>query len=165
MAIDYPFDLRTILIGRQKTQSLKYDQTQPLSGPAYLRKLSTDAPAFYNVTFRFIDDDNALLFRAWVEHNNINIGAEFNLPMKVEGSESGANSTQIVQVIPDSDILSNVRSGPQGYEYSCTVRCRKETTGLEDYYELIQDGGKYLLDGRSELDEALNWYGIGTEWN
>ncbi len=158
MAVDYPFGLRTLLLGRQKSQTPKYDATQPLSGPAYLRNLSTDAPAIYQATFRFVSDNEALLFRAWVTANQIDIGAPFNLPMRVEGSESGANTTQEVQVMPDNDILSNTRISETGFEYTATIRCRKETTGLEDYYDIINDGGLDLLNGRENIDRALNWY-------
>ena len=158
-AIDYPFDLRTLIVGRQKTQFAKIAESQPLSGPAYQELRSTDAPVVYEGVFRFGTKNEALLFRAWVEVNGIDKGTPFNFKIKHEGAgDSEATETQEVVAFPNggSDLLSNAVNGLQLFEYPVLLRCRKETTGLEDYYDLIQEGGLYLLQGRGILDVALN---------
>lgn len=157
--IDYPADLRAFLIGRGKKQTAKIRTTQPLSGPAYIEKLSTDAPVIYEVSFKFGLGcfNEALLFRAWVEYKGIDRGVPFNIPLNHEGFNEG-NQTQEVQVLPSSgyDILSNVHQGQGIYEYKAILRCRKEVTGLEDYYPIIVDGGKDLLENMGNLDIAMN---------
>ena len=157
--ITYPFGLRSILFERQKSQISKVTTDSPLSGPTYLRKLSTDAPAIYAVTFRFgACGDEAALFRAWVESNEIDRGMPFNIPMKTEFSNMGGVTIQEVQAIPQDgvDILSNSHIANGVYEYTATLRCRKEITGLEDEYEEIAEGGLDMLRGRADLDIAIN---------
>lgn len=158
MAIAYPAGLRGPLANKTKTQFPYIRTTQPLSGPAYEEELSTDAPVTYNLTFKFTSPSEALVFRVWVERNKINRGAIFDCPIRTEAFESGGQATQECAFVPtgDSDLLSNT-SGKRGvFTYQGTFRCRKEVTGLEDYYDLIEEGGLYLLEGRSILDESIN---------
>lgn len=156
--LNYPEGLRGPLTGRSKTQVSKIGQTVPLSGSAYIQKLSTDAPVTYDFSFLFTSPSEALLYRAWVESNNINGGVHFNIPLNTEGSfGNGGNTTQEVWFVPNSgDLLSNVSNNIGIFQYSAKFLCRKETTGLEDYYDTIGEGGMYLLDGREILDTALN---------
>lgn len=158
MAVAYPTGLRGPLANKSKTQFPFIRTTQPLSGPAYEEELSTDAPVTYDLTFRFTSPSEALLFRVWVENNKINRGVPFDCPIRTEASNSGGNTTQECVFVPtgDSDLLSNT-SGRRGtFTYQGTFRCRKEITGLEDFYDLIEEGGLYLLEGRAVLDESIN---------
>lgn len=155
--IDYPLNLRGPLVGKSKNQTAVVRQTQPLSGPAYTQKLSTDAPVTYNLSFLFTSPSEALLFRAWVTSNQINRGKPFNCQITHEGSQSGGKTTQEVKFIADGpDLLSNTYIGTGKFRYEGTFQCRKEVTGLEDFYELIEEGGLYLLEGREILDESIN---------
>lgn len=128
----------------------------PMSGPSYGERLSDDAPLTYSVTFTFNKDDS-LLFLAWIKNNNIDKGAQFQMPISTEGS-GYVDSQQYQEVIalPDVDITSNTHSGLGVFTYQAVLRCRKEVTGLESYYPIIEEGGKWLLDGRAILDKALN---------
>lgn len=157
MAIPYPEGLPLPLENKVKEQTRTSRETQPLSGPAYTESLSDDAPAFYQLNFTF-DPINSLVFRAWVESNNIHNGVEFDLPLRTEATAQGsgdARETQIVRVV-DGDPRSSTNNGMGVYKYSFTVRCRKEVTGLEEWYDLIADGGAYLLLGAPLLDIAIN---------
>ena len=159
MAIDYPEGLRAPLNTVVKNQTPTFRVSQPLSGPAYLDKTSTDAPVIYDMQFKFRYIDESLRFRAWVENNGIYRGVEFNCPIRTDATErgdTGAQETQIVRVV-DGDIRSSTTSMNSAFfTYSARVQCRKEVTGLEDYYQLIDEGGIYLLDGRGPLDIAIN---------
>lgn len=156
MAVAYPASLALPLQNKRKEQTRKVRESQPLSGPAYTELLSDDAPVFYDLTFTF-DQYNALLFRAWVETNGIDKGVEFDIPLRNEGTFFGSpvNETQTVRVV-DGDPLSCSNNGIGIYNYSFTVRARKEETGLEDYYDLILEGGLELLLGNAQLDQAIN---------
>ena len=156
--LNYPDDLRGPLAGRSKTQTSKITQTIPLSGSSYIQKLSTDAPVSYDFSFLFTSPNEALIYLAWVKSNNIDGGVHFNIPLNTEASfGNGGNETQEVWFVPNSgDLLSNVSNNIGIFQYSAKFLCRKEITGLEDYYDLISEGGLYLLQGREILDTALN---------
>jgi hypothetical protein len=159
MAIDYPSDLRAPLNTVVKSQTPTFRVSQPLSGPAYLDKTSTDAPVIYDLTFKFKYVEESLRFRAWVEVNDIYRGVEFNCPIRHEGIESGntgGNPTQLVRVVEGDIRSSTTQFGSAYFTYTARVQCRKEVTGLEDYYDLINEGGAYLLDGREPLDISIN---------
>lgn len=160
MAVDYPLDFRTILVGRQKSQTPLIRTHGPLSGPSYIEKLSDDAPLAYNVTFTFgSNNEEALIFLAWIKVNNIQAGAPFNLPILTEGSGFvDSQETQEVFAIPDVDITSNIHNGLGVFTYQAVLRCRKEVTGMEAYYPIIEEGGSYLLRGRESLDKSINLY-------
>lgn len=159
MAIDYPSDLRAPLNTVVKSQTPTFRVSQPLSGPAYLDKTSTDAPVIYDLTFKFRYITDSLRFRAWVENNDIYRGVEFNCPLRNDATGDGgneANTTQLVRVV-DGDIRSSSTQLNIGFfTYTARVQCRKEITGLEDYYAFIDEGGTYLLDGREPLDISIN---------
>lgn len=155
--IDYPSDLRAPLNTVVKTQTQLYDVSQPLSGPSYIRKLSTDAPVFYDLTFKFRYRDEALRFRAWIENNDIHRGVEFNCPIRIDGyGNDDSQETQVVRLVEGDIRSNNANSTSAFFVYSGRFRCRKEVTGFEDWYELIDEGGSYLLEGREELDISIN---------
>lgn len=157
MAIDYPSDLRAPLNTVIKTQTPTFRVSQPLSGPAYNEKTSTDAPVIYNLEFKFRYVEESLRFRAWVEVNDIHRGVPFNCPIRNDATgNSDAKKTQLVKVV-SGDIRSSSTTINSGFfTHTAQVQCRKEVTGLEDYYELIDEGGVYLLNGREPLDVAIN---------
>lgn len=157
-ALNYPSDLRGPLTSRAKTQSSKIAVTSPLSGNPYVQKLSTDAPVTYDFSFIFTTPDEAIYFRAWVESNNITGGVPFNISLNTEGSfGNGGNETQEVRFIPNSgDLLSNTSLNIGVFTYSAKFLCRKELTGLEDYYDLIGGGGLDLIRNMALIDIAIN---------
>lgn len=159
MAVDYPSDLRAPLNTVAKNQTATFRVSNPLSGPAYNDKTSTDAPVIYNLEFKFRYIEESLLFRSWIEVNDIHRGVEFNCPLRNDGTGNGgngANTTQLVKVV-SGDIRSSSTTINSGFfTYTVQVQCRKEITGLEDFYELIAEGGTYLLEGRESLDISIN---------
>lgn len=161
MAVAYPSNLRAPLHQITKEQSRLIRESQPLSGPAYTELLSDDAPVFYNLTFAFISLGEALQFRAWIENNGIHKGVEFDCPIKTEATEAApedAKKTQTVKLV-DGDIRSYTRDqSSKHFIYQGVFRARKEVTGLEAYYPIIEEGGSYLLNGREQLDRAVNLY-------
>lgn len=151
--------MRTIKVGRSKEQTPKFRVSTPLSGPAYSEKLSDDAPVLYSVSFTFgANEDEAIRFLTWVKNNKIDEGQPFDLPMTTEGTfvSDEAAKTQEVRAMPSPEITSNTHSGLGTFAYQATLQCRKEVTGLEDFYDLIEEGGAYLLNGRAALDVAVN---------
>jgi hypothetical protein len=157
-SLNYPTDLRSPLTERVKSQTAKVRTTEPLSGPSYNQRLSTDAPAIYQFRFLFTSPNEALLFRAWVEANEVDKCAPFNIPLNTEFSfGSGGNTTQEVRLIPDEqDILSNTSNSIGVFRYAGTFLCRKELTGLEDDYERIAEASLRQLEGRAQLDITVN---------
>ena len=157
MAINYPEGLRAPLNTVVKTQTPTFRVSTPLSGPAYNERLSTDAPVLYDLTFKFRYESESLLFRSWIETNDIHRGVPFNCPLRNDASGNAlAELTQLVKVV-EGDIRSSSTELNVGFfTYAARVQCRKEITGLEDYYEFIDAGGSWLMNGREILDISTN---------
>ena len=157
MAVDYPANLRAPLNTVVKTQTATFRNSEPLSGPAYTEKLSTDAPVFYQLTFKFRYKSESLLFRSWVEANDIHRGAPFNCPIRTDASgDNLAATTQLVKVVGGDIRSSSCELNIGFFTYTANVQCRKEVTGLENYYDIIAEGGSFLLEGRESLDISIN---------
>ena len=162
MTISYPSDIGLPLANKTKQQTPTFTTSKPLSGPAYLQKLSTDAPVIYELSWTLSKVDSEV-FRAWVEYNEIYRGVEFSIPLRNEFTysdsvdDSEIQETQLVRLV-SGDIRSCTNDSLGNYQYTGTFRCRKEVTGAEDYYATIANGGSYLLNGREQLDRALNLY-------
>lgn len=84
--IAYPVGLPTFLFaGKSRNQPAQFTESNPRRGPAYTQKIGSDMPVFWDVTFRFNEDD-AQRFKLWVQlsqylDNGLN---EFILPIKTE---------------------------------------------------------------------------------
>lgn len=84
--IAYPAGLPTFLFaGKSRTQPAQFTESNPRRGPSYTQKIGSDMPVFWDVTFRFNEDD-AQRFQLWVKlsqylDNGLN---EFILPIKTE---------------------------------------------------------------------------------
>ncbi len=153
MAIAYPA-VNPPLVPQNKSQTSTFGRAQPLEGPAYLRTLSNDAPAFYNITFRF-GKTEAMIFYSWVVSNGIFRGAAFDCPIGTPfNNQFGSIQTQEVELV-DGDLRTWVNNG-QWYDFTGTFRTRKEVTGLEDDYEFISQLDCSTIKEASIFDEAIN---------
>lgn len=155
--IVYPEGLRGPLAGKTKQQSATFRVAQPLSGPSYIEQTSTDAPVLYTLNFTF-NSYESQVFRAWVEVNNIYRGVEFQLPLRNEFFDADDSQQYQIGSLVEGDIRSCTNNGRGVYRYSGVFRIRTEVTNVDDYYQLIIDGGVSLLDGREQLDEAMNLF-------
>lgn len=84
--IAYPVGLPTFLFaGKSRTQPAQFTESNPRRGPSYTQKIGSDMPVFWDVTFRFNEDD-AQRFKLWVQLSQyLDDGLnEFILPIKTE---------------------------------------------------------------------------------
>lgn len=157
MAIAYPFGLGTILsASKSRSQPATYAMTEPKRGPGYIQKTGTDVPVFWDVSFKFPQDD-ARRFWLWFQlPQYLDKGTKsFVLAIRTEFGLVDHECT----FVPDS--LLNQTSDGGVFTYSAKIRAR-ELVVPEIYLTL---GSFYVEDAlpgendRRLIDYAMN--GVG----
>lgn len=123
--------------------------SDPRSGPPYRKKLSSDVPVIWDVTFKFKGDD-ATIFWSWFE-NAIDKGrANFILPIQTEFGLVDHDvmflDESLLPVSEESDVFT----------YTAQVLARKLVIPPEFPPDVWVNPDIYK--DRSILDPAVNWY-------
>ena len=133
MTVAYPLHIRTILhAGKSRTQPAAFSMSEPRRGYAYAQQIGTDTPVFWDVSFRFTEDE-ALIFQLWFTQI-INRGVdEFTLPIRTEFGMV----THTCRFLPDG-LLPTHEDGPL-FNYSATIMTRAQVipVGYAEAAELI----------------------------
>lgn len=118
MAVPYPLHIRTLLrTGKSRTQPAKFSVAEPRRGYAYVKPIGTDVPVFWDVEFRFTQDE-AIAFKLWFDMS-INGGVdEFTLPIRTEFG----TITHTCRFLPDG--LLPVSEAGQTWGYKATIMAR-----------------------------------------
>lgn len=148
--IKWPLGLQSILkSGKARNQLAAFQMSDPRSGPPYRKKLSSDVPVIWDVTFKFKGDD-ATIFWSWFE-NAIDKGrANFILPIQTEFGLVDHDvmflDESLLPVSEESDVFT----------YTAQVLARKLVIPPEFPPDIWVDPDIYK--DRSILDPAVNWY-------
>lgn len=148
--IKWPLGLQSILkSGKARNQLAAFQMSDPRSGPPYRKKLSSDVPVIWDVTFKFKGDD-ATIFWSWFE-NAIDKGrANFILPIQTEFGIVDHDvmflDESLLPVSEESDVFT----------YTAQVLARKLVIPPEFPPDIWVDPDIYK--DRSILDPAVNWY-------
>lgn len=148
--IKWPLGLQSILkSGKARNQLAAFQMSDPRSGPPYRKKLSSDVPVIWDVTFKFKGDD-ATIFWSWFE-NAIDKGrANFILPIQTEfglvDHEVMFLDESLLPVSEESDVFT----------YTAQVLARKLVIPPEFPPDIWVDPDIYK--DRSILDPAVNWF-------
>lgn len=136
--IAYPTGLPTFLFaGKSRTQPAQFTESNPRRGPAYTQKIGSDMPVFWDVTFRFNEDD-AQRFRMWVLlakylDNGLN---EFILPIKTEFGMVDHTCRFL-----STSFLDTKQDSPTQFTYTATIMARKLVVPQE-----YLDNGDYIVE-------------------
>lgn len=118
MAVPYPLHIRTILrAGKSRTQPARFSVAEPRRGYAYVKPIGTDVPVFWDVEFRFTQDE-AIAFKLWFDeliHGGVD---EFTLPIRTEFG----TITHTCRFMPDG--LLPVSEAGQTWGYKATIMAR-----------------------------------------
>lgn len=152
MAIEsYPLGLRTILrAGKSRQMVPTYRLSNPRSGPGYVQALSEDAPAIWDVTFRFQRNDR-LIFIDWFKRK-IN-GGKSPFLMNVE-TEYGLVEYEM-KFLPDG-LLPVSEDGNKTYTYRASMFARKLEPGWADNVSDFIDIAQGWITGADIFDVAMN---------
>lgn len=118
MPVAYPLHIRTVLrAGKSRTQPARFSVAEPRRGYAYVKPIGTDVPVFWDVEFRFTQDE-AIAFKLWFDEL-INGGVdEFTLPIRTEFG----TITHTCRFLPDG--LLPVSEAGQSWGYKATIMAR-----------------------------------------
>lgn len=118
MVAPYPLHIRTVLrAGKSRTQPARFSVAEPRRGYAYVKPIGTDVPVFWDVEFRFTQDE-AIVFKLWFDEL-INGGVdEFTLPIRTEFGLI----THTCRFLPDG--LLPVSEMGQAWGYKATIMAR-----------------------------------------
>ena len=149
--VTYPAALPKPLINITRSQSPGFQLVQPLAGPGYVKQMTSDSPATYELSWR-MSRDKALQFMAWFyAQTGLNRGFNrFTVSLDTEfGQQPHTFQLTTDNLLPSSQEASNV------FSYSATAICRKVPIPAvyTDHADLI------LLDAysyRAEIDIAMN---------
>lgn len=119
MATPYPLALRTIIrASKSRSQPAAFSVSEPRRGFAYFQDIGTDVPVFWEVAFRFTQEE-AQTFRNWFVYNLQRGVLWFDLPIKTEFGLV----THECHFMPDG--LLPTRETGEVWEYSATIMARK----------------------------------------
>lgn len=152
--ITYPVGLPTFLFaGKSRNQPAQFTESNPRRGPAYTQKIGSDMPVFWDVSFRFNEDD-AQRFKLWVQlsqylDNGLN---EFILPIKTEFGFVDHTCRFL-----STGFLDTKQDSQTSFTYNATIMARKLVVPQEyldngDYIVTLPDWRNYA----SLLDIAIN---------
>lgn len=146
MPIAYPPGLRGALRSKVRTQPAAFALHEPRRGYAYAREIGTDAPVFWDVTFRFTRPE-AIVFRLWFTQALRGGVEEFTLPLLTEFGLL----EHTCRFLPDG--LMPTRETGGTVEYAATIMARAEVIpeaylAAADLIVGLPDPGSYgaLLD-------------------
>lgn len=133
MAIAYPLHIRTLLrAGKSRTQPARFSVAEPRRGYAYVKPIGTDVPVFWDVEFRFTQDE-AIVFRLWFDEL-LNGGVdEFTLPIRTEFGVV----THTCRFLPDGLLPVSETGQTWGYRASIMARALVTPAGYAEAAELI----------------------------
>jgi len=129
----YPLTIRSILrAGKSRNQPAAFSMAEPRRGPGYAQATGTDVPVFWDVTFRFTEQE-AQVFQTWFRFIINNGVDEFTMPIRTEFGPI----EHVCRFLPDS-LLPAREDGPL-FDYSAKIMARKLLVpdGIEEAAELI----------------------------
>lgn len=152
--IAYPVGLPTFLFaGKSRNQPAQFTESNPRRGPSYTQKIGSDMPVFWDVTFRFNEDD-AQRFQLWVKlsqylDNGLN---EFILPIKTEFGLVDHTCRFL-----STSFLDTKQDSQTSFTYNATIMARKLVVPQSyldngDYIVTLPDWKTYA----SLLDVTIN---------
>lgn len=116
----YPLTVRTLLRqSKSRTQPAAFGVAEPRRGFGYVQPIGTDTPVFWDVAFRFTQDE-AIAFRLWFTqliHDGID---PFSMPIRTEFGMVD----YVCQFLPDSLMPAKENGGL--WDYSATIMARGE---------------------------------------
>lgn len=133
MPAAYPITIRSILrAGKSRSQPAAFMLAQPRRGYGYAQKTGTDTPVFWDVTFRFTEEE-ALVFQLWFTGVLDRGSLEFTMPIRTEFGLV----THTCRFLPDS-LLPATEDGPM-FNYSATIMARAQVIpgGYREAADLI----------------------------
>lgn len=151
MPVAYPFTIRSILrANKSRTQPAQFAMTEPRRGAAYAQATGTDVPVFWDVAFRFTQDE-AIAFQLWVRVILRGGLDEFTMSIRTEFGMV----EHTCRFLPDS-LLPATEDGPL-FSYTATIMARKLVIpeGYTEAAELIV-GLPDLRTWLSPLDQTVN---------
>jgi len=149
--VTYPAALPKPLINVTRSQSPGFQLKQPLAGPGYVKQMTSDSPATYELSWR-MSRAKAVQFISWFRSPvMLNEGAnKFTISLDTEFGPQD----HTFQLTPDNLLPSNQEAG-NVFSYTATAICRKAPIPAvyTDHADLI------VLDAynyRAEIDIAMN---------
>jgi hypothetical protein len=133
MPVAYPFALRTILqASKSRTQPAAFRLAEPRRGFAYVQKLGTDTPVFWDVQFRFRTAD-AVRFQLWFLTVTERGLQDFTLPIRTEFG----TVDHVCRFLPDGLLDTTESGGSITYTARLMARAQVVPAGYLDAAELI----------------------------
>ena len=127
MAVAYPLGLNTILrTSKSRSQVPVFTQTDPRRGMPFFQAVGSDAPVFWDVTFKFNKSDKVRFWLWFTEPQFLAKGLkEFVLPIKTEFG-----------LVPHTcrflaDSLMNVSEEGELFTYSARIMARQLITPVD----------------------------------
>ena len=149
--VAYPAALPKPLINITRSQSPGFQLVQPIAGPGYVKQMTSDSPATYELSWRMSRDKSAQFMTWFYAQTGLNRGFNrFTISLDTEfGPQDHTFQLTPDNLLPYSQEASNV------FSYSATAICRKVPIPAvyTDHSDLI------LLDAynyRAEIDIAMN---------
>lgn len=133
MTAAYPLHIRTILrAGKSRSQPAAFRVAEPRRGYGYVQATGTDTPVFWDVAFRFTQDE-AVVFQLWFREI-INHGVdEFTMPIRTEFGIL----THTCRFLPDGLLPVEEAGDTWGYRATIMVRAPVIPDGYTEAAELI----------------------------
>lgn len=149
--IKWPLGLQTILkSGKARNQPARFQVSDPRSGPPYRKRLSSDVPVIWDVSFKFKGDD-ATIFWNWFE-NAIDYGrSNFILPI---ATEYGLVEHEVM-FLPDS--LLPVSEEADVFTYSAQILARKLVIPDEFPPDIWVDPDAWKMRGLLDIAINIHW--------
>jgi hypothetical protein len=131
--VAYPLHVRSILrASKSRTQPAAFSVTEPRRGYGYAQANGTDTPVFWDVQFRFTQDE-AIAFQLWFREI-INRGVdEFTMPIRTEFGLV----THTCRFLPDGLLPAEEVGGTWGYRATIMARAPVIPDGYTEAAELI----------------------------
>lgn len=133
MPAAYPLTIRSILrAGKSRTQPPQFSMSEPRRGYGYAQATGTDVPVFWDVTFRFTEQE-AQVFWTWFRFIIGSGVDEFTMPIRTEFGVI----EHTCRFLPEG--LLPVREDGPLFSYTATIMARalKVPDGVEEAAELI----------------------------
>lgn len=147
--IRWPLGMQSILTtGKARNQLARFQMSDPRSGPPYRKRLSSDVPVIWDVTFRFTGDD-AIIFWSWYENGTDYGRKNFILPIR---TEYGIVDHEVM-FLPDS--LLPVSQEANVFTYTAKILARKLIIPDEFPPDIWVDPDAWK--NRDIIDPAINW--------
>lgn len=148
--LKWPLGLQTIIkSGKSRNQPSAFLMADPRSGPPYRKRLSSDIPVIWDVTFKF-QGDNAIIFWSWFETGIDRGRKNFILPIR---TEFGLVDHEVA-FLPDT--LLPVSEEGNVFTYTAQIIARKLIIPPEFPPDIWAEPD--IWKEREIIDPAVNWY-------